>query len=142
MDAIDVLRFIGGVAFGAVLGWITYFVMRRAQPKVLSDLSTILGTLGGGVIVGLFDPETATFAGYAIGLAVGFFGYYLAFLKIVGRHAIREVMLHQGSAALGGAPLGGISKPAAMPEAIDWGPEVRSKRTDNATPGQQADVHG
>jgi len=125
-----VLRFIGGIAFGGVIGWITYFIMRRAQPKALTDLTTIVGILGGGTIIGLFDPKTITFAGYAIGLAVGFFGYYLLFLKIVGKHAIREVMIKQlgseGGTGGGGAPMGPAEPPSPEP-GVDWGAD-RAKR--------------
>jgi hypothetical protein len=30
----------GAVAFGIVVGWLTYFILRRAKPTALSDLST------------------------------------------------------------------------------------------------------
>lgn len=85
--------------YGAVVGWTTYFILRRAQPKALSGLSTIIGILGGATIIGLFDPKGPTFAGYALGLAGGFFGYYLVYLKIVGKKPIRDALkkdLEQG----------------------------------------------
>ncbi len=131
MDGESVLRFIGGIAFGGVIGWITYFIMRRAQPKALTDLTTIVGILGGGTIIGLFDPKTITFAGYAIGLAIGFFGYYLFFLKIVGKHAIGEAILKQGStqsgAPMAGAPMGGGGASPQQGTIVDWGADRGKK---------------
>ena len=87
------LYVIGGIAFGIVVGWLTYFVLRRAQPKALSDLSTIIGILGGATIVGLFSPTEPAFGGYAIGLFLGFFGYYIIYILIVGRKAIKDSLL-------------------------------------------------
>jgi len=129
MDTVTVLQFVGGLAFGGVIGWVTYFIMRRAQPKVLNDLATIIGILGGATIVGLFDPKGPVFAGYAIGLAAGFFGYYWVFLKIVRKHAIREVIIKQLRES-GGAPMGGDSNNVASGDEgrIDWGPEARVTR--------------
>jgi hypothetical protein len=92
---LGIWHFIGGLAFGAVIGWMTYFILRRAQPKSLSDLSTIIGILGGATILALFDPEGPAFAGYAIGLAAGFFGYYAVYVRIVGRKAIKESLLKE-----------------------------------------------
>ena len=82
----------GAFAFGIVVGWLTYFILRRSKPTALSDLSTVVATLGGATILGLFDPKGPMFGAYAIGLAVGFFGYYFAFTKLVGVRAIRETL--------------------------------------------------
>jgi hypothetical protein len=84
---------VGAFAFGCVIGWTTYFILRRAKPTALSDLTTIIGTLGGATILGLFDTKGPMFGAYAIGLAVGFFGYYRRYSKIVGKTAIRESLI-------------------------------------------------
>jgi hypothetical protein len=67
----------GALCFGVVLGWIVYRTLRRTSDKVgLSDLATVLGAVGGGVVTGIFDtPEL--FGWYSIGLAAGFFGYLI-----------------------------------------------------------------
>ncbi|HKP04464.1 MAG TPA: hypothetical protein VJU77_14015 [Chthoniobacterales bacterium] len=83
----------GALAFGSVIGWTTYFILRRAKPTALSDLTTIIGTLGGATILGLFDAKGPMFGAYSIGLAIGFFGYYLKYSKIVGTTAIRESLI-------------------------------------------------
>lgn len=90
--ALTVFLGVGAFAFGLVVGWTTYFILRRANPTALSDLATLIGILGGATILGLFDPKGPLFAGYAIGLAFGFFGYFLIYKNIVGITAIREAL--------------------------------------------------
>jgi hypothetical protein len=99
-----ILMLLGALAFGVVIGWIAYFILRRAQTSAWSDLATIIGTLAGATILALFDPKGAMFGAYAIGLAVGFFAYYLAYQKIVGESAIKEMLVKDGKPPLG--PLG------------------------------------
>jgi hypothetical protein len=65
---------IGAVCFGVVVGWITYRTLRRTEKTAISDLASVIGAVGGASVVSLFDPSTL-FAYYAIGLAIGFFGY-------------------------------------------------------------------
>ncbi|MFC5832714.1 hypothetical protein [Nonomuraea insulae] len=66
---------IGAICFGLVIGWITYGTLRRRGPGAgLADLAAVLAAVGGGLVAALLDlPEV--FGGYAVGLAVGFFGY-------------------------------------------------------------------
>ncbi|MFJ1543375.1 hypothetical protein ACIODS_33080 [Micromonospora chalcea] len=72
---------IGAACFGLVIGWITYRTLRRRQgPVRLTDISTILVAVGGGAVTTVFG-EPQIFGWYAIGLAVGFFGY----LVVAGR---------------------------------------------------------
>jgi hypothetical protein len=102
MDIVtQLVMIVGAAAFGVVIGWTTYFIMRRAQPKALTDLTTILGILGGATILGLFDPKGPMFGGYAIGLLIGFFAYYIQYRRIVGVTAMREALLKEpGTAGL------------------------------------------
>jgi len=88
-----VLLLVGALFFGTVVGWMAYFILRRARPTALSDLSTIIGTLGGATILGLFDPKGPLFGAYAIGLGLGFFAYYRTYKKVVGKAAIRETLI-------------------------------------------------
>ena len=92
-----VILFIGAFAFGAVIGWITYFIMRRAQPTALTDIATIIGALGGAAILNLFEARGPLFGAYAIGLAAGFFGYFLIYWRFVGKASIRESLIKQQS---------------------------------------------
>lgn len=69
---------IGAVCFGLMIGWITYRTLRRREgPAQLTDISTVLVAVGGGAVTAVFG-EPQIFGWYAIGLAVGFFGYLVA----------------------------------------------------------------
>ena len=69
------LALIGALCFGGVMGWITYSTLRRLERRALTDLTTILGVLGGASVTTLFPVKTGAFGAYCIGLAVGFFLY-------------------------------------------------------------------
>ncbi len=68
---------IGAFCFGLVIGWVTYRTLRRTEGNAaLSDIATVIAAVGGGAITVLFK-EPALFAWYSIGLAAGFFLYYI-----------------------------------------------------------------
>ncbi len=75
----------GAGAFGAILGWYTYFINRYRQDDVkLGDLVTLVGVIGGGAVLALFPASTDLFGAYGIGLFAGFFGYFLILIFMVG----------------------------------------------------------
>jgi uncharacterized membrane protein YeaQ/YmgE (transglycosylase-associated protein family) len=96
----DTLMYVGAFAFGAVIGWTTYFIMRRAQPTTMTDIAAVIGALGGAAILTLFEARGPMFATYAIGLAVGFFAYFAIFLRIVGSNAIREGLIKSSTGTI------------------------------------------
>lgn len=68
----------GAAGFGFVIGWFVYYVNRYRKGDVqFSDLTTLIGILGGGAILALFEAQTDLFGAYGIGLFAGFFGYFL-----------------------------------------------------------------
>ena len=68
---------VGAICFGLVLGWVTYRTLRRKSGgAALSDISAVIGALGGGAITALFQPPDI-FGAYCVGLAFGFFGYFI-----------------------------------------------------------------
>jgi len=77
----------GAFAFGVVLGWFTYFTNRYRKGEVqFTDLATLLGVIGGGAVTALFgDAKTTLFGAYGLGLAVGFFAYFLTLIVLVRR---------------------------------------------------------
>jgi len=71
------LPFVGAVCFGFVIGWVTYRTLRRKSgAAALSDIATVIGAVGGAAVTTLF-PGEYLFAGYSIGLAIGFIGYLI-----------------------------------------------------------------
>ena len=82
--AASALQLLGAGGFGIVLGWYLYYVNRYRKSEVkLSDLVTLVGTLGGGAILALFPARTDLFGAYGIGLFIGFFGYFLTLNLLV-----------------------------------------------------------
>lgn len=75
----------GAVGFGMLIGWYVYYINRyRTGDVQLSDIVTVIGVLGGAGITALFPAGSELFAGYGIGLAIGFFGYFLVLVMLVG----------------------------------------------------------
>lgn len=82
----------GAVCFGFVVGWITYrTLVRRTGTVALSDIATVIGAIGGGAVVGLFNDKRL-FGLYSIGLAAGFFAYLLIFFVLNGQKKTAAVM--------------------------------------------------
>lgn len=72
-----VVEAIGALCFGLVVGWVTYRTLRRREGiSNLSDISTVIGAVGGAAVTALFK-DGALFGMYCIGLAVGFFLYFV-----------------------------------------------------------------
>lgn len=81
------IEFVGAICFGVVIGWITYRTLRRSADQVgLSDIATVIGAVGGAAVTALFSEDL--FAGYAIGLAGGFFLYFIIALIISGKKEV------------------------------------------------------
>lgn len=75
----------GAGGFGAIIGWYVYYINRyRKEAVQFSDLSTVIGIVGGGAVLALFPTGTDLFGAYGIGLFVGFFGYFLTLLVLIG----------------------------------------------------------
>jgi hypothetical protein len=80
------LQAIGAAAFGAIIGWYLYYINRYRSSQVdLGDLVTVIGAVGGGAILALFPARSDLFGAYGIGLAIGFFGYFLILAAMVAR---------------------------------------------------------
>lgn len=73
---------IGAAAFGVTIGYLTYRTLIRAGTAKVSDLTVIVGTVGGAAVTSLFNPTHGDLFGwYAIGLTIGLF-FYLALFRI------------------------------------------------------------
>ncbi len=76
------IQLLGAGGFGAIIGWFVYYINRYRKGDVqFSDLTTLIGILGGGAVLALFPAKSALFGAYGIGLFLGFFGYF-AFLLL------------------------------------------------------------
>jgi len=85
-DEATLIQLLGAGGFGAVIGWYLFFLNRyRAGEVALGDLVTVIAALGGAAILALFPAKSDLFGAYGIGLAVGFFGYFLVLAGLVAR---------------------------------------------------------
>lgn len=85
-ESASFLQLLGAGGFGAVVGWFVYFINRyRKEDVQLSDVVSLVGAIGGAAILALFPAKTDLFGAYGIGLALGFFGYFVALLVMVRR---------------------------------------------------------
>jgi hypothetical protein len=80
------IQMVGAGCFGAIIGWYVYYINRYRKGDVqLGDLVTVIGVIGGAGILALFKPESDLFGAYGIGLAIGFFSYFLILIILVWR---------------------------------------------------------
>ncbi len=84
IETASMIQLVGAWCFGALIGWYVYYINRYRKGDVqMSDLVTLIGIIGGGAILTLFQPRTDLFGAYGFGLAVGFFGYFIALIVLV-----------------------------------------------------------
>ena len=82
----------GALCFGLVIGWVTHRTMRRkGDATALSDISAVIAAVGGAGVTALFKVGPM-FGAYCIGLATGFFVYFLASLVLYGKESVNEWM--------------------------------------------------
>jgi hypothetical protein len=70
--------------------------MRHKKEHAISDIATVIGAVGGAAVVSLFPTGEGLFSSYAIGLTIGFFGYFLIFMILVAidkEVSIKDVLM-------------------------------------------------
>jgi uncharacterized membrane protein YgaE (UPF0421/DUF939 family) len=72
----------GSFWFGVVIGFVIYRTLKHTKNAAVSDIAAVVGAVGGGVVVKLFPAAGGRFDEYAIGLAVGFFLYFVVSLGL------------------------------------------------------------
>jgi len=83
---------VGALCFGVVIGWITYRTLRRKEGSTaLSDISAVIAAVGGAAVTALFKSETV-FSMYSVGLAIGFFLYFIVGLIVSGKESAGKWM--------------------------------------------------
>jgi hypothetical protein len=80
------IQLLGAGSFGALIGWYVYYINRHRREEVsAADLVSLIGVIGGVAVLKLFPEGTQLFGAYGIGLAVGFFSYFLVMLLAIWR---------------------------------------------------------
>lgn len=79
---------LGPLLFGAVVGYLVHFLVRRNAKPGIADLASIIGAvLGAAVMKVLATPEATNW--YLIGVGSGFFLYWVALL--LGREKVKSL---------------------------------------------------
>ena len=68
----NMLALIGAAAFGSVIGWSASLAIQGHSKFGLGQLSALIGAVGGGAVLALFQSQDL-FSAYSIGLAATFF---------------------------------------------------------------------
>src|SRR6266852_5312332 len=80
---------LGALFFGLVIGWISYRTLRlTAGTTALSDITTIIGAVGGAAVTALFRSDVL-FGLYCLGLALGFFAYLGYGVYVYGKQEVQ-----------------------------------------------------
>lgn len=97
---------VGALCFGVVVSYITYRTLIRTTGNThISDLTTVIGAIGGGAVTALVGPKHGDeFGWYAIGLAGGLAVYALLYLAMNGRQKFALVMAGKTIAGPGADP--------------------------------------
>lgn len=83
-STLSTLQLWGAGAFGAIIGWYVYYINRQRRDDVsATDLVTLIGIIGGTAVLKLFPEQSDLFGAYGVGLAAGFFGYFLIMVFLV-----------------------------------------------------------
>jgi hypothetical protein len=86
MEDTSLIQLLGAGGFGAVIGWLVYYINRyRKEDVQFSDLSTLIGIIGGGAVLALFKEGTDLFGAYGIGLFAGFSLYFITLMLLVNK---------------------------------------------------------
>lgn len=81
-----IITLLGALAFGVVVGWVTYRTLRNSTVNGISDIAAVIGAVGGAAVTTLFPQGNILFGGYCIGLAIGFFAYLRTAVKMAQEH--------------------------------------------------------
>ena len=129
----------GSIGFGMVIGWVTYYTMRKnTKERTLADITVIISALVGPAVLAVFPSpatdKTTMFGYYGIGLAIGFFLYYIFFMLVLWKAPARmlggiintDVTGPSGAPAAPGGPAAGptITTPTNIME------DEKSRRRD------------
>lgn len=75
--------FWGIFGFGLIIGWLTYYAVRRTTNFGIKTIGTVVGVLGGAAVTRFLSDAHDWIGPYGIGLAVGFISYLVVALVLI-----------------------------------------------------------
>lgn len=85
-----IVNALGALAFGIVMGWITYRTLRNSKVNGVPDIAAVIGAVGGAAVTVLFPLGTIAFGAYCIGLAIGFFSYLRNAMNLAEKYGSKK----------------------------------------------------
>jgi O-antigen/teichoic acid export membrane protein len=74
-----------GIFFmGFVFGYLLYYAVRHSKEFNIDLLSSAIGAVGGGAVIGLFEKNEHWIGPYGIGIGCGFLFYLILALILIG----------------------------------------------------------
>ena len=83
MAEIDSKIFAGIFCIGFVFGYLLYYAVRHTDKFNIELLSSAIGAIGGGALVGYFQQTSGWIGPYGIGIGAGFLFYLLLSLILI-----------------------------------------------------------
>jgi hypothetical protein len=82
----------GIFALGFVFGYLLYYAVRHTDKFNIELLSSAIGAIGGGALVGHFEQTPGWIGPYGIGIGIGFLFYLALALVLLGSNKFRDTV--------------------------------------------------
>jgi uncharacterized membrane protein len=82
-SVMSIITFCGIFSLGFVFGYLLYYAVRHTKEFNMDLLASAIGTIGGGVVVGLFGKTEAWIGPYGLGVGSGFIFYLVLSLFLI-----------------------------------------------------------
>ena len=87
----DHMLFAGIFFIGFVFGYLLYYAVRHTANFNIELLSSAIGAVGGGVVIGWLGHTPGWIGPYGIGLGAGFLSYLVLSLILIGFGRFQQV---------------------------------------------------
>ncbi len=84
--------FLGIFGIGFVFGYLLYYAVRHTTQFNIELLSSAIGAVGGGVVIGWLGHTSGWIGPYGIGLWAGFLFYLVLALFLIGKAKIADAV--------------------------------------------------
>ncbi len=84
--------FTGIACIGFVFGYLLYYAVRHTTQFNIELLSSAIGAVGGGAVIGLLGRTPGWIGPYGIGLGAGFLFYLVLALFLIGKGKIAQAV--------------------------------------------------
>lgn len=87
----NIISFCGIFALGFVFGYLLYYSVRHTKEFTIDLLGSAIGSIGGGVVVGLLGKTEGWIGPYGLGIGAGFIFYLILSLILISSGKFKQV---------------------------------------------------